>query len=134
MSKVTPISEANRIAARRESLPDALTTGQMRKRSMERMRFALTSLVEQNGERVQAWLNAIAVVDGPKAALDGYLKILEFALPKLSRAEVSVEVDNETQKAELTMDELQQIIREARTIEGTATHVKTEDDFTDLIS
>lgn len=134
MSKVTPITEGSRIQARRASLPTELTAGTMRKRAMERMRYALTNLVEDNGERVQAWLDTIAVVDGPKAALDSYLKLLEFALPKLSRAEVSVETDDGTQKADLTMEELQQIILEARTIEGTAEHVKTEDDFSDLIS
>jgi len=136
MGTITPISVAERQAARRASLPDTLSSSVMRKQMVERMRFGLTQLVEGNAERVQAWIDTIAVVDGPKAALEMYLKLLEFAVPKLTRAEVSVEDGDKTKKAELSIPELQDIIRNAQAIEGTATHVATKpvDDYSDLIS
>lgn len=131
MSTVIPIDRETRLAQRRANLPDALTSDQMRKRAVNRMRFALTNFVEDNQERVQTWLDTIAVVDGPAAALDRYLKLLEFAVPKLSRAEVAVEDAGSSRTAELSMDELQRIIREGvalerRTIDG---EVDTFDDL-----
>lgn len=125
--KTAPISLEDRRAARRANLPDALTSEQLRRTAVGRMRWAVTQLVEDNTERVQEWIDLVALVDGPKDALDIYIKLLEFAVPKLSRAEVSVEDGGKTKTAHLTMEELQNIIREARTIEGTATVVKTED-------
>lgn len=125
--RTEPISLDERRAARRAALPNALTADQLRKHAVGRMRYALMQLVEDNQDRVQEWLDLIALVDGPKEALDAYIKLLEFAVPKLTRAEVSVEDGGKTKTAELTMSELQEIIREARTIEGTATHVDEPD-------
>ncbi len=113
-------------AKRRAALPDALTSEQLRKTAVGRMRWSLTQLIEDNSYKVQEWIDLVAVIDGPKDALDIYIKLLEFAVPKLSRAEVSVEDGGKTHTAQLTMEELQDIIREARTIDGTAEHVKTE--------
>ncbi len=121
-----PVSLAERRAARRANLPDALTSEQLRRTAVTRMRWSLTQLIEDNSEKVQEWIDLVALVDGPKDALDIYIKLLEFAVPKLSRAEVSVEDGGKTQTAQLTMEELQNIIREARTIEGTATEVNKD--------
>ena len=126
MPRSEVISLDERRANRRKSLPDALTSEQLRQTSVARMRWTMAQLVEDNADRVQEWIDLVAWVDGPKAALDIYIKLLEFAVPKLSRAEVSVEDGGKTRTAQLTMDQLQAIIREARTIEGTATIVKEE--------
>lgn len=128
MGTVTPITKTELEERRRASLPTGLSTNALRQRAVNRMRYAITQLVEDNQERVEIWLDTIAAVDGAKAALDSYLKLLEFALPKLSRAEVSVEDDRGNEKvAELTLEELQNIVRDARTIESTC------DDFSDLV-
>ncbi len=125
--RTVPISLEERRAARLASLPDALTSEQLRRAAVTRMRWSLTQLIENNAEKVQDWINLIALVDGPKDALDIYIKLLEFAVPKLSRAEVSVEDGGKTHTAQLTMEELQNIIREARIIDGTATRVPEND-------
>ncbi len=119
----TPISLEERRIARRKNLPDALTSEQLRRTAVTRMRWSLTQLIEDNQDKVQGWIEDVVWTDGPKAALEIYIKLLEFAVPKLSRAEVSVEDGGKTKTAHLTMDELQQIIREASTLEGTATDV-----------
>ena len=124
--RTEPISLEERRIARRANLPDALTSEALRKTAVGRMRWAITQLVEDNSYKVQEWIDLVALVDGPKDALDIYIKLLEFAVPKLSRAEVSVEDGGKTHTAQLTMEELQNIIREARTIEGTATPISED--------
>lgn len=124
--RTDPISLDERRALRRASLPDALTSEQLRRTAVTRMRWSLTQFIEDNADRVQEWIDLVALVDGPKEALEIYIKMLEFAVPKLSRAEVSVEDGGKTHTAQLTMEELQNIIREASTIEGTATEVKED--------
>ena len=124
--RTDPISLDERRALRRASLPDALTSEQLRRSAVTRMRWSLTQLIEDNADKVQDWIDLVALVDGPKDALEIYIKLLEFAVPKLSRAEVSVEDGGKTRTAQLTMEELQNIIREARTIEGTAIPVTEE--------
>lgn len=119
MASNTPISLDERRAQRRASLPDAITGEQLRRKAVTRMRYALMKLVEDNHDQAQEWLELIAFVDGPKAAFDSWLKLMEFAVPKLSRAEVSIEDGGKTDKYELSMDELKEIINEGRTIEGT---------------
>lgn len=123
MNRTAPISLDERRAMRRAKMPDALTSEQLRRTAVTRMRWAMTQLIEDNAEKVQGWIDTVALVNGPKDALDIYIKLLEFAVPKLSRAEVSVEDGGKTHTAQLTMAELQAIIREARTIDGTATPV-----------
>lgn len=126
MSRTEPISLDERRAMRRAAMPDALTSEQLRRTSVTRMRWAMAQLVEDNAEKVQGWIDTVALVDGPKDALEIYIKLLEFAVPKLSRAEVSVEDGGKTRTAQLTMADLQNIIREARTIDGTATPISED--------
>ena len=123
--RTDPISLDERRAARRASLPDCLTAEQLRRTAVARMRWSMTQFVEDNACRVQEWLDLVALVDGPKDALDLYIRMLEFAVPKLSRAEVSVEDGGKTGVVDLTMAELQQLIREAprAPINGECTHV-----------
>ena len=128
--RTEPISLDERRALRRASLPDALTSEALRRTAVTRMRWSLTQFIEDNADRVQEWIDLVALVDGPKEALEIYIKMLEFAVPKLSRAEVSVEDGGKTRTAQLTMDELQQIIREAprAPIEGEYTRVDQAND------
>lgn len=121
-----PISLDERRALRRKNLPDALTSEQLRRTAVTRMRWSLTQLIEDNADSVQGWIEDVVWTDGPKAALEIYIKLLEFAVPKLSRAEVSVEDGGKTRTAQLTMEQLQEIIREAQTLDGTATQVKED--------
>ncbi len=92
------------------------------------MRWSLTKLVEDNQEKVQGWIDDVAMTYGPKDALDIYIKLLEFAVPKLSRAEVSVEDGGKTHTAQMTMAELQDFIRNAPRppIEGECEEVKDD--------
>lgn len=111
--RTEPISLDEKRAQRRASMPDALTAEQLRKTAVGRMRWTITQIIEDNSGRVQEWIDLVAWIDGPKDALEMYIKLLEYAVPKLSRAVVSVEDGGKTQKAELTMAELQQIIEDA---------------------
>lgn len=61
----------------------------VREREKSAVREALTLVTEQGAERLAEWLTAIEAQDGPKAAFDSYIKLLEFALPKLQRVTVT---------------------------------------------
>lgn len=51
-------------------------------------REAIARLVDGNAERLQEWLDQIAEDEGPKAAFQCFSDLLEYHVPKLSRAEV----------------------------------------------
>jgi hypothetical protein len=52
------------------------------------VRAAIAKLAEANVDRCQEWLDRIALVD-PDKAFDLYLKMLEYHVPKLARAEIT---------------------------------------------
>jgi len=51
-------------------------------------REALARFVEGNTERLQEWLDQIAEQDGPKAAFQCFVSLIEFHVPKLARREL----------------------------------------------
>ena len=53
------------------------------------LRDAVAQLAEANATKLQEWLDRVAR-DNPKAALDAYIKIAEFVLPRVSRASPQV--------------------------------------------
>jgi hypothetical protein len=50
-------------------------------------REAIARFVDGNVERLQEWLDQIAERDGPRAAFDCLVSLLEFHCPKLARQE-----------------------------------------------
>ncbi len=108
-----PLSPEELREARLNSMPTSLSETALQRVSTGRVRFALSQLAQNNVTQVQHWLDSVALVDGPKAALELYLKMIEYSVPKLSRTEVKVEdSDGNTAVAQLTIEELQQMIRD----------------------
>ncbi len=98
---------------RKASLPDALTEQQLSRVSTGRVRYALSQLAQNNVDQVQRWLTAVEASDGPKAAMELFLKMIEYSVPKLSRTEVKVEdAAGNTAMAQVTMDDLKELIRQ----------------------
>ena len=113
MSRTEPLTQIELADARKSTLPISLTETQLQRVSTGRVRFALSQLAQQNVTQVQGWLDAVCLIDGPKAAMELYLKLIEYSVPKLSRTEIKVEdTDGNTAVAQLTIDELQQMIRD----------------------
>jgi hypothetical protein len=52
-------------------------------------RQAIATFVDGNADRLQGWLDAIALSDGPKAAMACFVDLLEYHVPKLARTEIS---------------------------------------------
>ena len=50
---------------------------------------AFARFVDGNCERLQGWLDEIAKEDGPRAALDCFMQVAEFHVPKLARTEIT---------------------------------------------
>ena len=63
-------------------------------RSTAEVREAFASLVEGNQSRLQEWLDRVAA-ENPKNALDLYLRLAEFVLPKLQRVDLSAQTGGE---------------------------------------
>lgn len=113
MARTKPLTKKEIVAARVNSMPTSLSESALQRVSTGRVRFALSQLAQNNVTRVQEWLDAICLVDGPKAAMELYLKMIEYSVPKLSRTEVKVEDSaGNTAVAQLTIEELQQMIRD----------------------
>lgn len=135
-ARTKPVSLAERREARRKNMPSALTQEQLRKRAVDRMRHNLAHLSEDLYDDAKRWIEMIEIVDGPRAAFDSYMKLLEFAVPKLSRAEVAVEETKRDGTRDMTMDELQDLVMrgiraheaEERTIEGEVEDADYSDD------
>ncbi len=109
----TPLTKQEIQDARLNSMPTTLNETALQRVSTGRVRFALSQLAQANVTRVQEWLDCVALVDGPKAALELYLKMIEYSVPKLSRTEVKVEdSDGNTAVAQLSIEDLQQMIRD----------------------
>ena len=49
---------------------------------------AIATLVDGNAERLQGWLDQIAIKKGPEAAFKCFTDLLEYHVPKLARTEL----------------------------------------------
>jgi len=94
-----------------------LTPDQARRNATAVIRAQLAILARGNVANVQEWLDRTALLD-PAKALDLFLRMLEFSVPKLSRAEVAITDDTKDGVAHLTIPDLQALLREAQTLEG----------------
>lgn len=54
-----------------------------------RAREAIAALVDYNAERMQGWLDQIALEDGPLVAWKCMQDVIEYHIPKLSRTELT---------------------------------------------
>lgn len=52
-------------------------------------REAIARFVDGNAERLQGWLDEIALKHGPQAAFNCFGTLLEYHVPKLARTEIS---------------------------------------------
>ena len=58
-------------------------------KSTEFAREAIARLVETNVHRVERWLDEIETQEGPKAAFDCFMDLVEYHVPKLARTELT---------------------------------------------
>jgi hypothetical protein len=63
-------------------------------RATVELREAFALLVDGNLFRLQAWLDRVAE-DNPRNAIDLYLRLAEFVLPKLQRVDMSASSETE---------------------------------------
>lgn len=64
-------------------------------------REAIARFVDGNADRLNGWLDEIEAKDGPKAAFACFTDLLEYHVPKLSRAEIEANVTHRTLDQEL---------------------------------
>lgn len=56
-------------------------------RSTDRAREAIAQLIDNNADRLMGWLEAVAA-DNPKDAINAWLAVCEYHVPKLARQEL----------------------------------------------
>lgn len=61
-------------------------------RRKTKAQIAITHFVDDNAERLQSWLDKIAETE-PKEAFKAFTSVVEFALPKLARTELTGDED-----------------------------------------
>jgi hypothetical protein len=68
-------------------------TGGRRKGSINKAtrtaKEAIAHFIDGNAHKLQGWLEAIELSDGPKAAAALYADLIEYAVPKLARTELT---------------------------------------------
>lgn len=57
-------------------------------------REAIARFVDGNAEKLQGWLDEIAETEGPKAAFECFMDVVEYHVPKLARTEHSGDQQN----------------------------------------
>lgn len=78
------------MAAPKGTRPPAAGIGRKKgvpNKSTVRAKEAIGRFIDGNSKRLQGWLDKIAKEDGPRAAFDCYVSILEFHTPKIARVE-----------------------------------------------
>lgn len=90
--------------------PRALTTGRLDKVSTSRIRNAVSELVHGNAANVQAWLEQVALVS-PARAIELYIELLQFALPKLKALAVELN-DQSPDSKKMSVADLHKIVSE----------------------
>lgn len=83
-------------------MPKTKTSGQGRKKGVPnkatvQARQAIAMFVDGNADRLQGWLDEIATEKGAEAAFKCFSELLEYHVPKLSRAVISGDPDNPVQ-------------------------------------
>ena len=63
-------------------------TTSVRELEKSAVREAITNCLEGGAPLLQEWLTKIEEKNGPKAAFDSFIKLLEFGMPKLQRVTV----------------------------------------------
>lgn len=73
------------------------------------MRQAMSALAEGNVQRVQEWLDEVAGTD-PARAVELFLRLLEFVLPKLRAISVGAHADVPQSVRQMSIAELEALV------------------------
>lgn len=65
---------------------------------------AYKTLLDNNLDKMQGWLNDTAAAEGPSKALGFMLKLSEYILPKLARTELSGPADDDGKPTKITVE------------------------------
>jgi hypothetical protein len=90
--------------------PRGLTPARADKVTLARIRYSLSEISFEMQAEVRQWLRSVAA-DSPARALELYMQLLEFSVPKLKALAVDV-TDNSPNPRQLSYAELQKIVSE----------------------
>lgn len=88
-------------------LPKTLPLGRVNNVTLARIRYALANMAYGLEDEVVAWIRQVAA-DSPKAAVELYLELVQFSVPKIKAVAISQHTTSDKPARELTMQELQE--------------------------
>ena len=77
-----PTVDGRKTGGRQKGTPNKAT---------KKARQAVSDIVEGNAHRIQGWIDHIERDEGPLEAYKAFMQLMEYHVPKLSRAEVTGE-------------------------------------------
>lgn len=89
--------------------PLALTQGQAKKVTQNRIRSAMAEMAHGKIDKVNAWLDEVAEKD-PARAIELFMQLTEFSLPKLKAVAIDVKTTDGAVKS-MTVAQLESLIR-----------------------
>jgi hypothetical protein len=89
--------------------PDPTTEKAIKALTQQKIRQAFANLAHNNLDAVQSWLHSVAQ-DSPARAVELFLQLAEFSLPRLKATEVTVTQNNSTRT--YTLEELKRQLEE----------------------
>jgi hypothetical protein len=98
------------LALRDPNAPAALTQGQAKQVTQNRIRSAMAELAHNNIENVHAWLAQVAT-QSPAKAVELFIELAQFSLPRLKAVAVDVTSRDGSVKT-LSVNELERIVSE----------------------
>lgn len=96
--------------------PLALSQGKIKQLAQNQIRAAFADLAHGNVGKVQAWLDSVAEKN-PALAIQLYLQIAEFSLPKLKAVAIDVS-DDRKELRNLSIADLQSIVSDQQSTRG----------------
>ncbi|MGL6009242.1 MAG: hypothetical protein ACRC1D_07295 [Culicoidibacterales bacterium] len=73
-------------------------------KSTERVRKAVAALLENNADNISEWIKEIHEQDGAKDAMKIYIDLIEFVMPKLTRAAVDLSSEDGSMTPNVTIE------------------------------
>lgn len=96
-------------------LPKTLPVGRVNNITLARIRYALANMAYGLEDEVIAWIRKVAE-DSPKAAVELYLELVQFSVPKIKAVAISQHTTSDKPARELSMAELQERLQGDTTV------------------
>lgn len=104
VARSSPTPKGVRLGGRAKGVPNKATAN---------ARAAIAAFIDGNSGRLQEWLDQIAETEGPKAAFNCFVDLIEYHVPKLARHEVAGDPERPVLAVGMNAQEFQELAAKA---------------------